>query len=98
MVAATMAWTMTTGLILLEKWQEQEFTLFPMPNTTDHLLPWEYLFPKAWDYKSSISCGPSIRQIRLVVCPQQSGAVCCVDTSPTWQRATITQWLVPLSG
>jgi hypothetical protein len=75
MVAATMALTMTTGLILLEKWQGQEFTLFLLPNTTDRLLPWGYLSPKAWDYKSSFSCSPSIRQIRLVVCPQHRGAV-----------------------
>jgi hypothetical protein len=75
MVAATMAWTMMTGLILMEKWQGQEFTLFPLPNTKDRLLPWGYFSPKAWDYKSSFSCSPSIRQIRLVVFPQQRGAV-----------------------
>jgi hypothetical protein len=46
-----MAWTMMTSLILLEKWWGQEFTLFPLPNTTDRLLPWGPLSPKAWDYR-----------------------------------------------
>jgi hypothetical protein len=43
--------------------------------TTDRLLPWGPLLPKAWGNESSLSHSPSIRQIRLVICPHQSGDV-----------------------